>query len=43
MQVYRQIILGVIKFFMQEKLKEVSLGLLEEEQDGDDAGAVIAN
>jgi hypothetical protein len=41
--VYRQIILGVIKFFMQEKLKEVSLGLLEEEQDRDNAGAVIAS
>jgi hypothetical protein len=44
-QVYRQLILGMIKFFMQERLKEVSLSLLEEEEEEEeeDVRGIIAN
>ena len=42
-QVYRQVILGVIKFFMLEKLDEGSSALLEEEQEGEDYSTVIAS
>jgi hypothetical protein len=41
-QVYKQIILGVITFFIQERLKEVSLSLLEEE-DEEDTRALMAD
>jgi hypothetical protein len=41
-QVYKQIILSVITFFIQERLEEVSLSLLEEE-DKEDTRALIAD
>ena len=43
-QVYRQVILSIIKFLMQERLEEVSLSLLgEEEEEEDDTRALMAD
>jgi hypothetical protein len=41
-QVYRQVILSIIKFFIQERLEEVSLSLLGEEKE-DDIRALIVD
>jgi hypothetical protein len=41
-QVYKQVILGIIKFFIQERLKEVSLSLLGEEEE-DNIRTLIAD